>query len=94
MHDAVARPGIIKSGDTYLKLSSTLNPFGYNANDDESEDEDVLEAELEDAQESWKWEAEEDLGLTNVWHGKTVDLAKGILYVRSSPSLLSFAPTG
>jgi hypothetical protein len=87
MHDSATRPGVIKSGDTYLKLSSTLNPFGYNTRDDESEDEDVLEAELEDAQESWKWEAEEDVPLTNVWHGKTVDLAKGILYVRIPPLL-------
>ena len=79
VQDPVKRPGTLKSGDTVLKLSSTLNPFGYNAN--EEDDFDADEEDLEDAEEKWKWEAEEDVPLANLWAGPHVDLNKAILYV-------------
>lgn len=87
LQDALSRPGTLKTGDTVVKLSSTLNPFGYNTNDDD-EDSDADAVDLEDAEEKWKWEAEEDVPLTNLWHGPHVDLNKAILYVSLLVSLL------
>lgn len=80
-------PGGIRKGDTWVRLSSVRDPYLYK-DDWEIEDlsgeecsEDENAAGIDDKVEEWKWEAEEDFTLGNVWNSK--DYRSGIVYVSS-----------
>ncbi|KAH0834679.1 hypothetical protein J3R83DRAFT_10203 [Lanmaoa asiatica] len=67
--------GEIKEAQTWVKASTTRDPYHYPGNDSE----DSLWLEDDGAGEVWKWEAEEDFTLSKVWP-KGGDLARGIVY--------------
>lgn len=68
--------GQIKEAQTWVKASTTRDPYHYPGN----ESEDSLWLDDDGAGEEWKWEAEEDFTLSKVWP-KGGDFARGIIYV-------------
>ena len=71
----VGQDGMIEEGLTWVKSSTTRDPYHYPAND--------LEGTLflDDESDQWRWEAEEDIQLAKVWP-KGGDLSRAIVYVR------------
>ena len=71
----VGQDGMIEEGLTWVKSSTTCDPYHYPAND--------LEGTLflDDENDQWQWEAEEDIQLAKVWP-KGGDLFRVIVYVR------------
>ena len=71
----VGQDGMIEEGLTWVKSSTTCDPYHYPAND--------LEGTLflDDENDQWQWEAEEDIQLAKVWP-KGSDLFRVIVYVR------------
>lgn len=72
----MGRAGQIKGAQTWVKASTTRDPYHYPGN----EWEDSLWLDDDGAGAEWKWEAEEDFTLSNVWP-KGGDLTRGITYV-------------
>jgi len=93
LYSARHKPGQIKAGKTWAKLSSVQDPcrwpsmYERDALDDEEEDEEVdeneqAEVELEeDEGDEWKWEDEEVFTIAHAWP-EGVDTERGIIYVR------------
>jgi hypothetical protein len=76
------KPGQIKSGRTWAKLSSVRDPYRYREDEASERDDNDVDSDGDNKSEiaEWKWEAEEDLTLAHVWpHGP--DLSKAIVYV-------------
>ncbi|KAG8216324.1 hypothetical protein J3R82DRAFT_6394 [Butyriboletus roseoflavus] len=67
--------GQIKTAQTWIKASTTRDPYHYPGN----KSEENLWLDADGAGEEWKWEAEEDYTLSKVWP-KGGDLARGIVY--------------
>ena len=78
-HIVISRPGEIKTGKTFVKASTTRDPYHYPGNGAECS---LLDAENGE-DETWRWEAEEDFKLSQLW-APGGDLEKGIIYVRLS----------
>lgn len=71
----VGHDGAIEKGLTWVKSSTTRDPYHYPGNDPQ----DTLF--LDDESDQWRWEAEEDIQLAKVWP-KGGDLTRAIVYVR------------
>ncbi|KAL4073590.1 hypothetical protein J3A83DRAFT_4370862 [Scleroderma citrinum] len=69
----IGQDGVIKQGHTWVKSSTTRDPYHYPGNDLQ----DTLF--LDDESDQWRWEAEEDVQLVKVWP-KGGDLARAIIY--------------
>jgi hypothetical protein len=95
------KPGMIKSGDTSVKLSNSKDPgrrrFPKDADDqdelegEQSEGDDEFGEHFDDNSGDWVWADEEDYTLGHVWAaGLQVD--RGIIYVKwlSQALFLSF----
>ncbi|EAU81418.1 hypothetical protein CC1G_05248 [Coprinopsis cinerea okayama7 len=88
--DAEDKPGHIKSGRTWAKLSSTRDPCRWKAEEmDVDEEEDVDDADegsrasvAPDEEEDWQWKDEEDFTLHNAWHDG-LNLKRGIVYTHN-----------
>ena len=93
LYSARHKPGQIKAGKTWAKLSSVQDPcrwrsmYERDALEDDEEDEEVdeneeTEVELEgDEGGEWKWEDEEVFTVAHAWP-EGVDTERGIIYVR------------
>ena len=93
LYSARHKPGQIKVGKTWVKLSSVQDPcrwrsmYECDALEDDEQDEEVdenEEAELEleeDEGGEWKWEDEEVFTVAHVWRDG-VDTERGIIYIR------------
>lgn len=86
------KPGQVKAGQTWVKLSSTMDPCRYRP-DHKSEEGDASSAEStaelfghieEEEPGEWKWHAEEDFTLERAWP-KGCELRRAIVYVSSCP---------
>lgn len=73
----ISRSGEITSGKTTLKASTARDPYHYPGNGSEGS---LLDAE-DGEDDIWRWEAEEDFQLSQLW-APGGDLEKGIIYVR------------
>ncbi|KAG0693805.1 hypothetical protein DFH29DRAFT_375591 [Suillus ampliporus] len=75
----ISRSGEITSGKTLVKASTMRDPYHYPGNG--------LEGSLLDAEDgeddTWRWEAEEDFKLSQLW-APGGDLEKGIIYHHDS----------
>ncbi|KIM58680.1 hypothetical protein SCLCIDRAFT_1218361 [Scleroderma citrinum Foug A] len=69
----VGQDGMIEEGLTWVKSSTTCDPYHYPAND--------LKGTLflDNESDQWQWEAEEDIQLAKVWP-KGGDLFRAIVY--------------
>lgn len=92
MYSAGYKPGQIKTGKTWAKLSSARDPCRYRPEGDEDdegapEDDEGLTGEVEEVveeeEEDWEWEAEEEFTLAHAWPWGG-DLERGIVYVSIS----------
>ena len=93
LYSARHKPGQIKAGKTWAKLSSVQDPcrwrsmYERDALEDDEEDEEVdeneeTEVELEeDEGDEWKWADEEVFTVAHAWP-EGVDTERGIIYVR------------
>ena len=89
MYAPAYKPGQIKSGYTWGKLSSTRDPCRWRGEQEEDADvdvdEDYDEAEeegkmLEDEHSDWEWKDEQDFKLGHAWP-EGLDAKRGIVYV-------------
>ncbi|KAF7761697.1 hypothetical protein Agabi119p4_9689 [Agaricus bisporus var. burnettii] len=97
-YSSLYKPGQVKSGQTWAKLSSSQNPYRYRKNYFNDDEEDTEEDELssgtegdgkkdddvcEDEEfEDWKWEDEEEFTIGHAWP-KGPDLERAIIYHHS-----------
>ncbi|KAG1845401.1 hypothetical protein C8R48DRAFT_444205 [Suillus tomentosus] len=75
----ISRSGEIKSGMTTVKASATRDPYHYPGNGSEGS---LLDAE-DGEDDIWRWEAEEDFQLSQLW-APGGDIEKGIIYHHDS----------
>ncbi|KAG2340311.1 hypothetical protein BDR05DRAFT_967081 [Suillus weaverae] len=75
----ISRSGEITSGRTTTKASTTRDPYHYPGNGSEGS---LLDAE-DGEDDIWRWEAEEDFQLSQLW-APGGDLEKGIIYHHDS----------
>jgi hypothetical protein len=85
------KPGQIKNGKTWAKLSSTRDPCRWRAEeneiDEDDDDEDIDEAEeagrdFGEGDDEWEWKDEEDFTLGHAWPDG-LNESRGIVYVSS-----------
>ncbi|KAF5336380.1 hypothetical protein D9611_006552 [Ephemerocybe angulata] len=87
-YSASYKPGQIKNGVTWAKLSSTRDPCRWQQEEEEDElEEEVDEKEeegklLEEEHDDWEWQDEEDFTLLHVWPDG-MDSESGIIYHHS-----------
>lgn len=80
------KPGQIKKGRTWAKLSSTRDPCRWRAEENEiDEDDDIDEAEeagrdFGEGDDEWEWKDEEDFTLAHAWPDG-LNESRGIVYV-------------
>lgn len=81
------KPGQIKKGQTWAKLSSTRDPCRWREEEDaeDVDDEEVDEAEeegraLEEEHDDWEWKDEEDFTVAHAWP-EGLNEERGIIYV-------------
>lgn len=88
LYGASYKPGEIKSGETWVKLSSTRDPYLYRGDlgGDDGDENDVVE---EDEKDDRRWEAEEDFTINHAWPKGGV-LERAIVYVCISDFFSSF----
>lgn len=72
----ISRSGEMTSGNTTVKASTARDPYHYPGNGSEGS---LLDAE-DGEDDIWRWEAEEDFQLSQLW-APGGDLEKGIIYV-------------
>lgn len=75
----ISRSGEIKSGMTTVKASTTRDPYHYPGNGSEGS---LLDAE-DGEDDIWRWEAEEDFQLSQLW-APGGNIEKGIIYHHDS----------
>lgn len=81
MHSPLTRPGEIRSGRVRRKASSARDPYHYHVFPD---DDDALWRGHSDG-ESWRWVAEEDFTVHNIWPAfGDAGTAYGVIYVSAS----------
>ncbi|KAK0449605.1 uncharacterized protein EV420DRAFT_777876 [Desarmillaria tabescens] len=88
MYQPKYRQATIRTGEPWIRLSSAKDPYRYKADwdfDDDEDGESVCGSEVqepqEDEEDAWRWEAEDELTLANLWpEGEHPDLDRGIIY--------------
>lgn len=87
LYNTVYKPGQVKSGQTWAKLSSAKDPCRYRSESSLAKEEKVLGVGNRDGEEEesgeWKWHAEEDFTLERAWP-KGRELFRAIVYVSYS----------
>jgi hypothetical protein len=95
VYNQLYKPGQVKSGQTWVKLSSSQNPYRYRKGYLNDEEEDQLSSDIDEdvrseedseycgddeEQEDWKWEDEEEFTIGHAWP-KGPELERAIVYV-------------
>lgn len=90
MFSPLYKPGEIKTGQTWAKLSTVKDPCRYNFEQrlEDDEEEDELDNEGSESipsdSEDWQWEDEGETKLGHAWPAG-IDLDRGIIYVGGQP---------
>jgi hypothetical protein len=93
LHRTTYKAGQIKNSQTWAKLSSVRDPYRYQNDMVQGANNaiatySVAKPDAGDEEQGWRWVAEEDLTLGQVWR-KGPDLSRGVIYVRLVPSIFS-----
>ncbi|KAJ2919013.1 hypothetical protein MD484_g1441, partial [Candolleomyces efflorescens] len=91
-YNVTYKPGQIKNGKTWAKLSSTRDPCRWRAEENEIDEDDDDDEDIDEAEEAgrdfgegdhdWEWKDEEDFTLEHAWPDG-LNESRGIVYFHS-----------